>query len=684
MSNHILGKDPLMLTRLFVPLRSALHLLSLGLCSLFVLALVACDFSSPDDRDEPEPTPEPEPTVTVTPEPEPEEDEAFLRVLHLSPEAPPVDAYVNGQGPAVSGLAFGNSTDNAVLAPGEVDLQVTAQGASPSNALLTINDVRLDEGRRYTAIAFGSLNALAGNVIEDSTQGLASNQVRVRVVHTAVGVGVVDIYADGTPITENLFYGSAAAPVDVPAQAFVAGIDVDNNGQPDLLYDIPALTPGTSVNVFAVADASGVYLIAQLPGATTVRIDAVSQELRVLHLSPDAPAVIPVLGGNNPLGQIPFGQSTDYVTVGSASANLAVTTDGTLGTSVLTADLPLERGKRYTAVAYGNLANIGATYFVDDPAGLAAGNIRVRAIHGAPSVGQVDIYAVDADGTQSLLLADVNFGDVANPLDVPAGAYTLGVDVNNDAQSDVMFALPDISAGTLANVYVTEDASGNVFALAQLPGSFTARIDPATAEVRVVHLSRDAPNVDVYVDGAAAISNLPFKQQSGKAELFARTIQVDVTPAGAGLGSAVLSGPVTLLPNQSYTVVAYDDVAQIKAVVLLDEDQGLSTGSIRLPVSHVAPLVTRGDLFELVNGNAFGTQLVDDFGFGETQTPPDLPAAAYTVGFDANAIGVVAVSFDLPLITPGTFARAFVFNELDGSVAVLVTLPNTTIVVPAN
>ncbi len=605
--------------------------------------------------------------------------------MHLSPDAPNIDAFVNGEGPAVSNLAFGSGTGALSLPAGTASLQIAPTGAPASSAVLSVDGVQLQQDRSYTAVAFGNVASIAGNVIEDSTQGLASNQVRLRVVHAAAGVGSVDVYLlDGsnTPIAENLFFGSAASAFDVPAQAFVAGIDVDNDAVADLIFNIPALTAGTNVNVYAVADGADVYLVAQLPGDTTVRIDPEAQQLRVLHLSPNAPPVTPLVNGSSLFNQVSFGQSTSYATVGGGVASLDVTLDGTLQTSALNVTVPLALGKRVTAVAFDNVANLSATTFTDDATGLPAGQIRVRAIHGAPSVGQVDLYALSDNGAQVPLLLNVNFSDVAAPLDLPAGTYTIGVDVDNDAVVDLVFALPTLVAGTLANVFVTEDATGAVFALAQLDGDVTARIEPGETTIRVVHLSRDAPHVDVFVDGALAVNNLAFKSQSGSATVLSGGASIAVTPTGAGIHNAVIDETVTLLPGRSYTVVAYDDVAPIKALVLEDDDGGIGNGNIRLPVTHVAPLVTRGDLFELVNGNSFGAQLVDDFGFGETQSPPDVPAAAYTVGFDANAIGVVAVSFDLPLVTPGTFARAFVYNEHDGSVAVLVTLPTATFVVP--
>ena len=614
-----------------------------------------------------------------------------LRVVHLSPDAPNIDAFVDGQGPAVSDLAFAESSGGRPIEPGEHDIQIAAAGAGADAAVVTLSDVLVEEGARYTAFAFGDLANLQAATVEDSTQGLATGHVRVRVIHTGFGVGTVDVYAladagQADLIAENLRYGTAAEPVDIPTDAFVAGVDVDDDGAADLLYSIPGLPAGSVVNVFAtVDDAGAVFLLAQLPNET-VRIDAVSQRLRVVHLSPDAPAVTPLFGGAAlpELGAISFPSSTDYASISVSEGELAVTTDGTPGTAVLSAPLTFEDGRSYTAVAFGRVASIGALFFEDDRTDLASTDIRVRAIHGAPDVGQVDVFNVAADGTATSILEDVDFGDVAEPLDLPAGAYTLGVDVNDDATPDLYFELPALEGGTLANVYVTQEAGGAVFALAQLDGATTARIDPSESEVRVLHLSRDAPNVDVYAGGVAAITNLAFKRQSATLTVRSGTLAVAVTATGAARETAVIEANLSLLPNRAYTVVAYDDVASIKALVLEDDASGLAPTDIRVPITHVAPGVTRGDVYELLSGGtSFGAQLVDDFGFGETPPAVDLPAGTYTIGFDAEANGDIQAIFDLPLLTPGSYVRAHVFQEADGSVGVLVQLRDSIVIVPA-
>lgn len=616
---------------------------------------------------------------------------AEVQVVHLSPDAPAIDAFVDGATVLAQNLAFTQASPATNVGVGEHSIEVAATGTGAAAAVATLGGVILEEGRRYTAFAFGELSGVQLNVVEDSTQGLASGHVRVRVIHTGAGVGNVDVYAIGSdgaadPIAENLRYGTPAEPVDLPTDPFVAGIDVDADANPDLLYSIPALPAGAVVNVFATVDGAGkVFLLAQLPTGA-VRIDAAQQQLRVVHLSPDAPPVRPLFAGAAPdeFGEIAFPSSTDYTNISVPTGKLDITTDGTTATSVLSADLKFEDGTAYTAVAVGRVASLAALFFKDDRTGLDSGEIRVRAIHGAPDVGQVDIYSLGADGAATSILSDVDFGTAAEPLDLPAGAYTIGVDVDDDATPDLYFALPDLPGGTLANVYVTQEDAGEVFVLAQLDGSTTARIDASRSQVRVMHLSRDAPNVDVYAGTERVVTDLPFKQQSPFLTVPSGGLPVAVTATGAPMNTAVIDAKLSLLPDRKYTVVAYNDLASIGALVLEDDASGLAATDIRVPITHVAPGVTRGDIYVLLNGGMmFGTQLVDDFGFGETAPTIDVPAGMYTVGFDAEANGDIQAIFDLPLLTPSTYARAYVIQEIDDSVGLLVQLADSITVIPA-
>jgi len=204
-------------------------------------------------------------------------------------------------------------------------------------------------------------------------------------------------------------------------------------------------------------------------------------QVRVLHLSPDAPGVdVFVNGGKDPaVENLAFTKGTAYLAVPAGAYTFDVAATGSSAAdAVLTIEaLSLAAGASYTAVALDELSSITALPLVDDYSNLASGKIRIRAVHAAAAVGQVDIWNVTDPASPTALYQNVDFGAAGQALDVPAGAYKLGIDVNDDKKPDLTFSIPSLPAGTVANVFAVNDAAGVVFLLAELRDGSTVRID---------------------------------------------------------------------------------------------------------------------------------------------------------------------------------------------------------------
>ena len=151
--------------------------------------------------------------------------------------------------------------------------------------------------------------------------------------------------------------------------------------------------------------------------------------VRVVHASPDAPSVDVLLDDAKVLSDVPYLASSDYLATSAGDHNLKVNAAGT-ATTAIDADVTLADGTDYTVIASDLVAEITPIVLEDDNTAPAAGNARVRAIHGAPSAPAVDIY-VTAPGADleaaTPVLTGVAFGDVADYLEVPAGEYQVRV-----------------------------------------------------------------------------------------------------------------------------------------------------------------------------------------------------------------------------------------------------------------
>lgn len=151
--------------------------------------------------------------------------------------------------------------------------------------------------------------------------------------------------------------------------------------------------------------------------------------VRVVHASPDAPNVDVLLDDDEVLSDVPYLEDSDYLEASAGAHNVKVNAAGT-ATTVIDTDVTLTEGADYTVIASGLAAEITPIVLLDDNSTPAAGNARVRAIHGAPGAPAVDVYvtAPGADIETALpVLTGVEFGDVGEYLDVPAGDYQVRV-----------------------------------------------------------------------------------------------------------------------------------------------------------------------------------------------------------------------------------------------------------------
>ncbi|NNF97636.1 MAG: DUF4397 domain-containing protein, partial [Halobacteria archaeon] len=189
-------------TRLF---RSILvPLLSLG----FILTLTGCH----DDDD----------NLPATPQ-------GSIRVLHTSPDAPPVNVKLDGV-VAISDLDYAQSS--GFVDVDAKDYTIAVEGIIPSgNAdVITVPGFTVAEDDRTTIIAADVVASIAPLVVSDSAATPAGTEVALRVVHTsptaAAAVASVDVYVTAPGISINSISPTFnfAFKEDIDAGALPAGV----------------------------------------------------------------------------------------------------------------------------------------------------------------------------------------------------------------------------------------------------------------------------------------------------------------------------------------------------------------------------------------------------------------------------------------------------------------------------
>lgn len=169
------------------------------------------------------------------------------------------------------------------------------------------------------------------------------------------------------------------------------------------------------------------------------------------------------------------------------------------------------------------------------------------------------------------------------------------------------------------------------------------------ARVRVVHLSPNAPNVDLYVDGSAVLEDVAFGTVSDYLALTAGTYTVEITAAGDP-DTSVFEGDVTVEADTVYTIAAIGEVGDgadqpFEPLVLTDETEPPAGDMARLRVVHASPDAPAVDI------TAGGDVLFDGVAYGESGYV-EVPSGDYTVeirGDTPENDGEVVQSFDVSL-----------------------------------
>ena len=210
-------------------------------------------------------------------------------------------------------------------------------------------------------------------------------------------------------------------------------------------------------------------------------------------------------------------------------------------------------------------------------------------------------------------------------------------------------------------------AAAALAAVMALPAGAFAQ-DEEAAKVRVGHFSPDAPAVDVYANGGAILTDVPFGVLSEYLEVPGGTYTIEVVAAGADPADGAVIGPVDLDfgAGTMTTVAATNMLESIEAQVLTDEPMP-QDGIAQVRVVHFSADAPAVDI--ALDG---GDVVVPELAYPNAAGYLDLPEGTYDL--EIRPTGTTDVAFDIdPLdLAGGNSFTVFAIGSLaDGSFTVL-------------
>lgn len=356
-----------------------------------------------------------------------------------------------------------------------------------------------------------------------------------------------------------------------------------------------------------------------LASAMAVAATAQDAKLSILHAIPGLPTAVEVFANGNRLFGFDYGTCQGPLALPAARYAVEVRLQGA---PVLTANLDLQSGRDYTAIAHLN-ATGGNTLslFLNDTSAIGAGNGRLVVRHTAAAP------AVDVELRQNGALT-ARIPNLTNPneqqADVAAGSYTAAIFPAGGTTAVLGPAGLELSANVVTVVYAVGSLTASNLEL------FTQRIDlnPPRATLEVIHgIPGLAAPAEVWVDGARLLS-FDFNDRRGPFALEPRTYAIDVRVQN----QTVLSARPTLAAGMRYLAVAHLLEGGGIALALSQRPMGAPTaGNARVTVRHLAdaPAV---DVAVDQNGGRVATLM----GLrNPNETTAQLPAGRYDVSLFA-------------------------------------------------
>jgi Domain of unknown function (DUF4397) len=375
--------------------------------------------------------------------------------------------------------------------------------------------------------------------------------------------------------------------------------------------------------------------------------------MRIVNVIPDAPSISVQLGTNTPLvtGML-FQQLTQYMSVSGGSQNFLVSANG--GNSfAINQTLSIGNGN-YTYIVYGPV--VSATGILINENNLPtvnSGTFNFRVINVAAGIGPVDVYltplATDIN-TTSPTVANVALGNLSTFISVNAANLELRATAAGTKNIIYDTGVQSFANGSSYEAVVFTKGSSRLVSVALLneDSAGTGQVlDNLLAEFKVLNASTAGTALNVLVNGAIALSNIPYQGVSNYVTTLAGsstfTVQATATP-----GANLLTLVTTLASATDTSLVLSGPPGGLIPLVLSDNNLPPPALNARVRFVNVSPGLGPIDVY--INFSQQTAGLVENSASRYiNETADGTVGTAYE--FDFNIAGTTTPVLKLPGVT---------------------------------
>ena len=185
----------------------------------------------------------------------------------------------------------------------------------------------------------------------------------------------------------------------------------------------------------------------------------------------------------------------------------------------------------------------------------------VRVFHAAPQAPNVDVYVND-----QMVFSNLAFGDFTRYVYLDEGEYNVSVYLAGQKDRPVINQMVDVPSQQIFTIAATGNLDN--LGLLVIPDKVSKSPSQNYSSVRVIHLSPNAPGVDILVDGDTLFEDISFGEGTDYVDLNPGTYNVNVVLNTDK--SVALPLKVTLNPDKIYTIYIIGNPPTLQAVQVVD------------------------------------------------------------------------------------------------------------------
>jgi hypothetical protein len=339
-----------------------------------------------------------------------------------------------------------------------------------------------------------------------------------------------------------------------------------------------------------------------LTGCSKTGRSSSTAQLRILNAFSEAAALDVGVAATSVATGLPFQGLTQYTSISSGTPMFTARVSGATTTLISTTYNVSSSGK-YTYIVYGPLTGVGAILANDSFNDPGNGFFSLRVVNAAAGAGPVDLYltAPGADLTSSAPnVGNIAYG-VTSVFTAISTSASFEIRVTPAGTKEVIF---DSTPKTFAehsgtDLVVFGKGSGKLVNVALLTNDSAgsgAIVDNLLAQYKVVNASLVPSALNVFVDGALQLSNIPYTGVSNyqKTSAGAHSISIEATSTP---GASLLALSPTLAPATDTSIALTGTAGALNALVLHDDNLPPPSGTAGVRVVNTSAGGATFDVF---------------------------------------------------------------------------------------